>query len=158
GSESEVRAAIAKRSGTANQRRMAGPRWKGGAKCSTYLDDTPLAGGPQPEGGASYRSAVTSNRSSRPSRRGVDCRLITDQSVGPLLDLVTVPLRDHDDQVGRPVRDALAAQPRLGRQRRGLIEHVLLVLGRLRARGEPLGDVHVAGGARADAAARVVDL
>src|SRR5581483_9893644 len=77
---------------------------------------------------------------------------------GSFPDLVAVPPGDDHHDVRRAVGDALATEPGFGGHGRGLVEHVLLVLGRRGATLQPEGDVDVAGGAGADAAAGVVDL
>src|SRR4051794_13764914 len=76
--------------------------------------------------------------------------------IGRLLaDQVAVPVRHFHDHVGRAVRHALARQPRLQLQPRGVIELVQLVVGRFVAALGALADDDVTGGTGADAAAGV---
>src|SRR6266849_479834 len=68
-----------------------------------------------------------------------------------------VPFGNFDDDVGRAVGDALAAQARLGRDARGFVELVVFGVGGFVAGLQPLMHDDVAGGAGAHSAAGMVE-
>src|SRR5579863_10380634 len=72
------------------------------------------------------------------------------------LGVILIPLGNFDDEILRAIRDALAAEARLRRDAGSFIELVELGIGRLVAAFQPFVNDHMARGAGADAAARVV--
>src|SRR5262245_30555146 len=80
------------------------------------------------------------------------------RSVRDFLDGVAVPARDAELDGAFLLDDALAGEAAVALQAGGFFDAVFLGLGRLAEVPRALLDIHMAGGAGADAAARVLDI